>query len=361
MRLIFSVFVIFYSYITVAEEIVLTELQAQNLGIQLGHLVALESVPLLTAPAKITIPPKNDYIVSTLQAGLLQEIKVSIGDKVKKGQVLATINSPQLLELQQQYLNALNALQLAKADFNRDKKLLSEGIITERRWKTTQAQHKILLSQVNQSKQLLVLSGFSKAAMQQLITHNRLNSQLTVIAPISGVILERFVRSGAPINALEPLFRLANIEQLWLDISIPQQRMQRLQLGDKVVLENSEYTADIFFLSQQVNADNQTVLARAKLEAKTDSLRIGQIIRVQINQTHHKNTFSVPNRAVASFDNKSHIFIKTATGFKIQVVKVLGKSKGQTNISTDLPAKTMIATKGAVALKAHFLGLGGDE
>ena len=77
-----------------------------NLGVTLGKLEPAKQIPVLTAPAKVVIPPTQEYIVSASQAGLITKLNVAIGDKVKKGDVLAQLNSPDLLTLQREYLKA---------------------------------------------------------------------------------------------------------------------------------------------------------------------------------------------------------------------------------------------------------------
>lgn len=114
--------------------ITLSEAQYQNLGVVLGKPEPVQQIPLLNAPAKAVVPPAHEYIVSAAQAGLIEKLDVAAGDSVKQGQVLASINSPELVMLQQQYLQSASESRLAYAAYQRDKKLRDEGVIAERRW-----------------------------------------------------------------------------------------------------------------------------------------------------------------------------------------------------------------------------------
>lgn len=131
MRLLIILLLINSLPVVADAQIKLSQAQIYNLGVKLDMLEAIKSAPLLDAPAKVIIPPENEYFVSTTQAGLISQIKASIGDEVTKGQVLATINSPELLVLQQHHLKSINDLQLAQADYTRDKKLYNEGVIAD--------------------------------------------------------------------------------------------------------------------------------------------------------------------------------------------------------------------------------------
>lgn len=343
------------------EKIKLSATQLYNLGVKLGEPEVINSVPLLGAPAKVTIPPENEYIVSASHAGLVNKIEVTIGDVVEKGQLLAIINSPELLSLQQHHLQSVSDLQLAKAEFLRDQKLYKEGVIADRRWLKTEANYRVFISHLNETRQLLSIAGLSKGEIKQLERKHILNSQLKVVAPISGVVLTRYVTTGERVDALGPLFQVANLNKLWLDISIPQQRINLVHLGDKVAVQNIGVTARIFLLGKNVDYANQTVLVRAEIDSGLDLIRPGQTVSAQISQSSENSMFKVPNTALAQHLGVTYVFLRTQTGFMAQPVQVLGRQESKTIITGEIQANSEIALRGAVALKANFLGLGGDE
>jgi len=98
-----------------------------NLGVTLGKLEPTKQIPVLTAPAKVTVPPAHEYVVSASKAGLIIKLNAAIGDNVKKGDVLAQLNSPDLLSMQRLYLKVVNEMQLSFLSFQRDKKLLEDA------------------------------------------------------------------------------------------------------------------------------------------------------------------------------------------------------------------------------------------
>lgn len=359
-KLIMMAFVL-VSFSLHAETVQLTNVQIQNLGIELGSAQETTSIPLFDAPAQITIPPKNDYIVSTLYAGLIKKINVAVGDEVKKGQVLAVINSPELLQLQRQHLKSVNDLKLSEAEFLRDQKLFKEGVISDRRWLKTEMSHQVYRSYVDETRQLLKSLGFSTRQLKSLENKHNISSQLNIAAPIAGVVLERKVKAGQKADALSALFRIADLSTLWLDINIPQQRINEVQLGDKVTVLGVEMNAKIFLLGQNVNTTTQTVLARAAIEGTVKNLRVGQVLSVQINQATDAVVYRVPNSAVIKLQSHDTLFIKTDSGFIAQAVIVVRKNAQNLIISAALKKTDIIALKGAVALKANLLGLGGAE
>ena len=335
--------------------------QIANLGVKLGKLTPVQQIPGLYAPAKVVIPPSREYVVSASAAGVINQLLVAVGDKVEKGAVLARVSSPDLLVLQQQYLKAASDLQLSQSAYNRDQKMLAEGVIAERRWQETRSQHSTVVSAAHEARQLLAVAGMPEADINRLARTRRFNSVLTVYAPIAGVVLEQMAATGESINNLAPLYRLANLDELWLDINIPQERIGSIKVGDQVAVENSGLSAHISLLGQSVNAENQTLLARAVIKGAPLPVRPGQKITVQIIQAIEKQAFKVPHTAIAQNEGKAFIFVRNEQGFKVLPVTVIGKQETDSIINGDLLGNENIAINGAVALKANWLGLGSEE
>ncbi len=332
-----------------------------NLGVTLGKLQAATQVPLLTAPAKVVVPPEHEYVVSASQAGLITKLNAAIGDNVKKGELLVELNSPDLLSMQRLYLKALSELQLGAVFYQRDKKLLQEGVIADRRWQETQAQYNAFLSEADEHKQLLQSAGMTDGEIAQLGKTHHLSSQLRLHSPITGVIMERMAVAGERVGSLAPIYRVADLDELWLEINIPQERIGVLKIGDSVQVENTDITAKISLLGQSVNPENQTVLARAVIKGKSTTIRSGQRLNIQIVQNSNTPIFKVPNVAIAQNEGKSFVFVHNKDGFAVTPITVIGKQGEDSIISGELSANDDIAIQGAVALKANWLGLGSEE
>lgn len=338
----------------------------QNLGVVLGKLEPARQIPLLNAPAKVVVPPSHDYLVSASQAGLITHLNASIGDTVKKGEVLAELNSPDLLTLQRDYLKAESELRLGSLSFHRDKKLFEEGVISERRWQETNSQYQAFASEADEHRQLLEIAGMTDTEIDRLKSSHRLSSRLNVLSPIAGIVLERMAAAGSRVDMLAPLYRIADLSELWLEIYIPQERAVEVKIGDSVLIDNRERqgsapTAKISLLSQNVNPENQTVLARAVIDSTQSSIRPGQRINIRIVQKTAKPVFEVPNVAIAQHEGKAYLFIRSQTGFSVVPVTVIGKQGETSIIEGNLIGSEEIAVTGAVALKANWLGLGSDE
>jgi cobalt-zinc-cadmium efflux system membrane fusion protein len=343
-------------------EIQISQENLDALGVKVGKLEPVTQFPVLNAPAKVAIPPTQEYIVSASQAGVIEKLNAAVGDKVTKGQILAQLNSPDLLTLQREYLKADSALQLASAIYQRDKKLLQEGVISDRRWQETSSEYQSAVSEADEHRQLLEIAGMTDSEVEKFRKTHRLTRQLNIRAPIAGVVLERLASVGTHIDFMAPLFRIANLDELWLEIAIPQERVGDIKIGDRVLIDNSDASAKITLLGQSVNPENQSILARAILQKHNlESLRAGQRLNTRIIQSSDKAAFKIPNTAIAQNEGKAFIFIRTPQGFAVTPVVVVGKQDRDSIISGEMTGNEDIAIQGAVALKANWLGLGSDE
>lgn len=342
-------------------QIRISQQQIDNLDIKTAALVPSSTVPLFYAPGKVVTPADREILVSSSQPGLVTRLAANVGDTVHKGQTLAQLRSPELVGLQQAFLAAASELHLAGLERNRDQKLLQEGVIAERRWQETQTQHSGKAARADEARQLLLLAGMSPADIQTLAQTRKLGDSLQIRSPIDGVVLERMVNLGARLDIQAPLYRVADLAELWLEISIPQERLSTVKVGDRVRLESGDISATISLLGQSVNVDNQTVLARAVVDGRPQGLRVGQNVNVQILQHGVPGGFSVPNSALSQNEGRSYVFVRNAEGFAVVEVAVNGKQGSESLISGALTGNEHIAVKGAVALKANWLGLGSDE
>jgi cobalt-zinc-cadmium efflux system membrane fusion protein len=339
----------------------LTQQNIDNLGIKIGKLELASHIPVFTAPAKVVVPPAHEFIVSASQAGLVLKMNASVGDKVNKGEVLAIINSPDLLTLQGNYLKATGAFKLASATYNRDKQLSKEGVVANKTAQESLSAYTTSLVEVNNTKQLLQIAGMTDSDIKQLGATGKLVSQLIVRSPITGRVIERMVVSGTRVDILTPLYRVANLSELWLEINIPQEHIDDIALGDQVLIKDTPTEAIIKVLGQSVNPENQSVLARALIKDNLSSVRVGQKVTIQYLKRAGSETYTLPDTAIAHNEGKTFVFIKVKDGFKVDEVAILGKQSGSSVISGNFSGNEEIAINNAAALKANWLGLGGGE
>ena len=342
-------------------QIQINQEQIDNLAIKVGHAVTGQQVPLLYAPARVVVPNQREQLINVPQPGFVAQLHANIGDKVAKGQLLAQLQSPELVALQQQFLTAHSELNLAGLERSRDQKLLQEGVVAEKRMQQTQAIHSSKAAVADEARQLLSMAGMSAGEIGNLLKTHKLTSQVQIRAPINGVVLERMATLGARLDLLAPLYRIADLSELWLEIHVPQEEAPAIRLGNKVKTADGTITGKVTLLGQSVDPASQTILVRAVVEGKTDQLRVGQNLNVQIMLDNEQTGIKVPNTAIAQHNGQNFVFVRNASGFAVTEIHILGKQDNESLIAGPIRADDQIALQGSVALKASWLGMGGDE
>lgn len=344
-----------------AEEIVLNASQVQTLGIVSAPLPAKQQGELAGMPAQVVIPGNQLFTISTPLPAMVEQILVGVGDPVRKGQRLATLQSPDLAEAQRGLLQSSTQAQLAKENLARDEQLWKDGIISESRLRATQSQYREATAAFAERKQLLRLAGMSDADIAHLQSDNMLSSQLAVTSPIDGVVLEKSANAGQRLDAAIPLFKVARLEPLALEIQVPLASTSGLKIGANVTVPAYNAKGKLTAIGRSLSGGNQTILLRALIKEGAANLRPGQFVEATLGTTGDApNQWSIPNSALARIGSKAVIFIETAKGYRSEAVTVLHEGAGNSVVSGRLRGDEKIAVRGVSALKASLMGIGGE-
>ncbi len=344
-----------------AGEMAINATQKQTLGIVSAPLPPRQHGELAGMPAQVVIPGNQLFTVSTPLAAMIEQTLVGVGDSVRKGQVLATLQSPALAEAQRGLLQAYTQAQLAKDYLTRDQKLWQDGIIAESRYRATQSQYREASAALAERKQLLKLSGMSDKAIAELQNGNSLNSTLSVTSPIDGVILEKTASTGQRLDAAVPLYKVARLDPLGLEIQAPLASTRGLKIGATVTIPAYGATGKLTAIGRSLSGSNQTILLRAIISKGADALRPGQYLEATLDtSSSDADQWNVPNGALARIEGKTLLFIETEKGFRAAEVTVLHEGAQDTLITGKLTGMEKIAVQGVSSLKAQMMGIGGE-
>ena len=330
--------------------------QRAALGVQEAAPEAVNQQHGELLPARVAIPNAQLRVVTAPQQGLVEVLLVAEGETVHKGQALLRIQSPQLLELQSDYLETLSRYTLANSNYQRDRQLNKEGIIAERRLHESQAAFAEVSTSLARLRRLLELAGMDTQALQDLEKHRQLSSALIVRSPLDGVVLEQLITAGNRVEAADPLYQIANLAPLWLEIHVPLERLGDTAAGQQVLVPELGVSGKIITVGRMVHSADQGVLVRAEINDEIQQLRPGQFLQVQLTTVADSHNFRVPRTAVARVQGNNFIFIGSAAGFTPVEVKVASEQSSHLIVEAALPADTRIAITGAAAIKAIWQG-----
>lgn len=340
------------------DEIRMTTAQMQQLGVRTAVVEASATMPVAVVPARVTVPPEQDFVISTPQAGLIRKLYVAVGHPVQVGQKLAEVASPTLIALQQQLLSAHNQRNLAAAQFRRADMLFKEGIVAQREWLERKAELDAQTILLDAQHQLLRLSGQSQTDIDRVLRTHKLVGHLAIAAPVAGVVTEQLAVSGQRVDAQSPLYRVAKLDKLWLEIDLPQEHLRQIALGDAV--RGPQVEATITLIGQSVDAMSQTVMLRAEIVGRPQHVLPNQKFRVELLHRSAIQLLRVPAAAVVRSGDQDYLFVRSTEGFTATPIQVASTTSDYALIrATDL-ASAEVAVQGVATLKAKWLGVGAE-
>lgn len=342
-----------------AERIPVSAKQMQALGILMAPLASAGVGAGAGLPAKVAVPNNQMQVVSAPLAGVIQAMLAAPNDKVKQGQTLARLQSPMLVEAQRNYLQAATEAQLAAQSLKRDDALFKDGIIAEGRYLSTRARNAQAAAALAEQRQTLRLYGMSDGAIGRLQSARGMESSVAITAPFDGVVLEQMATTGQRTDAATPLYTLAKLNPLWLEIQVPASAAAVMAAEARVIVPAFGAEGKVLSVGSAVNPSTQTVTVRASVNQGDRPLRPGQLVEAQVvSAAKVAKQWRVPLSAVAWQKGKPYIFVQTPDGFRPTVVNILGETGDAVVIDGNLQGSEQVAVQGVAALKAAWIGVG---
>ncbi len=331
--------------------------QMQSLGIETKAILGAGQGTSRSLPARVVLPNAQVRVIAAPLDGLVQTMAVAPNDSVKQGQLLARLQSPMLIEAQREFLQAATQAQLAQSSLKRDEELLKEGIISEGRYQATRANHTQAAAALSERRQALRLYGMSEGAIRALQSGKGMSSTLDIVAPISGVVLEQMAAPGQRTEAAAPLYKLARLNPLWLEIQATAAAASGIKPGASVTANGAK--GKVLSVGRQLDATTQTVMIRAEITQGAEALRVGQYMEARVaGRAGDTKQWQVPTAALARHQGKTYVFVQAKDGFVPTEVKLLGEAPAVSTVTGALRGDERIAVRGIAALKAAWTGGG---
>lgn len=288
-----------------AKEVELNEAQYKAAGIELGAFAMKNLSDVVNANGYTKLPPQNQADVSVHLTGIVKSINVIEGQAVKKGQVLATIESPEFAKLQEAYQTSKSNLEFLTLEYDRQKTLSEENVNSKKIFQKTKADfetEKARLSSLKQQLSLLNLNG-----------SNNSGSIMPVVAPISGYITEINIKIGSNAEVGKPLLSIVDNSQLHVDLLVYEKDLQKVKPGQNIrfVLtnqDNTEIKGKVFNVGKAFENETKSVAVHADIINKNQTLIPGMYVNALID-VGARDVQALPLDAVVKAEGREFIFI----------------------------------------------------
>lgn len=262
---------------------------------------------------------KNSYIdVYPLVGGNVMSVNVELGDYVKKGQVLATIRSTELAEIQKDVSDAKTDMVVAKNNLRVAKELYEGKLNTERDVLEAKSQLQKAEDQLQRATAVSTVYNVNKGNIY------------SVVAPISGYIVQKSINKDMQLRSdrSENIFDVANTTNVWAIMNVNESDIDKISLGMRAQVSTLSYPDKVFDgkidkIFKIIDPQTNAMQARVVLDNANGLLIPDSKATIKVSSLESNTMLTVPSKAVIFDDNKSFVVIfKSRTDVKVREIKV---------------------------------------
>jgi cobalt-zinc-cadmium efflux system membrane fusion protein len=295
----------------VVTSVAITKAQFINAGIQLGRLRDGKLSETIKASGEVAVLPQDYAKVSTYIGGIVKTIRVQEGDYVKKGQTVFTLEHPDYIKLQQEYLVTKNNLNFLEKEYERQKELFENKAAVGKVFQEAESKYNAEKGNIEALRNQLAMLSIPLGALDE----GQMLRAISLKSPISGYVGELNISIGAYAEPNIPLLDITNTNNLIVHIDIFEKDVVKVARGQRVeiVLPNQDVKSiqgEITSIGKNVNRKTNTISISAKINDKNDLLIPGMFVKTYISISEVSSTV-VPQGAVIRSGSEKYVFMAT--------------------------------------------------
>lgn len=285
----------------------LTPAQYENAQIKTGSIEQKNISSVLKVNGKIDVPPQNLISVSMPLGGYLKSTHLMTGTPVKKGQLIATLEDQQYIQLQQDYLVTKAKLKLAEKELERQKELNVTKASSDKVFQQAESEYNLLQINLNALKEKLKLININPDNLNM----DNITKSVNIYSPINGFVSSVNVNIGKYVTPSDVLFELINTSDIHLNIKVFEKDVSQLSIGQKLLAytnaqPDKKYPCTIILISRDL-ANDGSVEVHCHFEKYEPALLPGMYMNAII-ETKNSMVQALPEDAIVTFEGKNYVF-----------------------------------------------------
>ena len=327
-----------------AELVTLNAAQLKTANLAFGTAQLMSMHKILKVNGAIDVPPSNIVSISIPMGGYLKKTSLIPGMFVKKGNLLAVLEDPSYIELQQDYLTAKSKLVYLEADFNRQRDLNATKSTSDKIFQLARSDYESQKYLTKSLSEKLKLLGLDPLALNE----NNISRAINFNAPINGYVTKVNVNIGKYVTPTDILFEIIDPSDLHLRLIVYENDATNLKVGNKVSFYTNndirkKYLAKVAVINPNINEDKTTEV-HCHLVNESVRLYPGTSANAEIELNDAKVN-AVPEQAIVKWQNKPFVFIKMeGNSFKMVPVEMGVSTNGYVEIKNDLGKQAIVTT-----------------
>lgn len=264
---------------------------------------------LLTVTGILDVPPQSLISINAPYGGFLKNTELLEGTRVKKGQVIAVLQHPDYIQLQQDYLQNSGQLQFLEKDYERQKELQKQNVTAAKALQRAEAEYKSMYGIVKGLEAKLKMIGINP----NNVLAGNITPNITITSPIAGYVSKVNANIGKYVGAEDVIFEIVDTENLQVELTVFEKDISKIRIGQRIrfTLANEpdiEQTAKVYLIGRSFD-ESRSVRIHGRLDHEDPRLLPGMYINAVIEMESDKVT-AVPKEAIVLSEGKEFIFVR---------------------------------------------------
>ncbi|WP_339658852.1 efflux RND transporter periplasmic adaptor subunit [uncultured Polaribacter sp.] len=290
-------------------EISISKAQFESEKMEFGQLSDQAFNTVVKASGMIDVPPENKASVSTFVGGYVTKIPLLIGDKVSKGQLIASLKNIEFVEMQQEYLEVAEQLAFLKNEYSRQKTLFDEQITSQKNYLKAESTYKSNLAIYNGLRQKLQMLNINPDAVEK----GQITSTIHIYSPINGFVTKVNVSNGTFVSSESELLEIVNTSHIHLELSVFEKDILKIKKDQKILFKVPEasdkiYDAEVHLVGTTINSDRTIKIHGHIHEEEKTNFITGMFIEADII-ADSKKEISIPKSTIIHNDDNYYALI----------------------------------------------------
>jgi cobalt-zinc-cadmium efflux system membrane fusion protein len=320
--------------------------------VQLVKVGQAEIREVLHIPGSIQVDEQRVARIGAPVTGRIAEIDAVLGQQVKHGQSLATLNSTELAQNQLVYIKALQQIDLQGKAVERARMLLDADVISKAEVQRRESELSAAQAELNAASNQLEVLGMSPQGIGKLTKSNQMHALSSVSARISGTVISRKINLGQVVQPADELFVVADLTRVYAVAEVPERQVDLIAVGQEVNIEvpalhQSTIKGKLIYVGDIVNPQTRTVTVRSEIDNRTKTLKPDMLVSMLV-QSKPLPKLAIPVQGVVRENDKDHVFVQVAPNkYRLREVTLGSEYQNMVAVVNGLEAGEVVVSEGA--------------